>query len=192
MLTNKRTFLFLTGIFIITSFSSCLKERKFPVPTSAPTGTLVINEFMAYEHNDYGDNLGTGAGSDWMELYNGTDTTITFGANQWYVSDTIGAPNKFLLPATIFGNPIVLPSHQYLVIYCDGFNTTNSQIHTSFKLGHSSGDVVLYYAPTGGTARIVDKYTYGTQSYDISMGRIPNGGSSWSQCATPTPGAANQ
>lgn len=188
-LMAKRKFVFLLLILLI---SSCLKDRTFPLPVSPPTGTLVINEFMATETLDYGDEFGTGAGSDWIEIYNGTDTTVTMGANQWYMSDTIGQPNKYLMPATVNGHSLTIASKNYLVVYCDGLDSTKTQIHTSFKLSHTSGDVVLYYKPTVGAAHIVDSYTYGLQVKDITWGRLPNGGSNWTQCTKPTPGYVNQ
>ena len=200
MLINKKAFLFMMTIIVVTSFSSCLKDRKFPVPNSPQTGTLVINELMAYETLSYGDEFGGSAtAEDWIEIYNETDSAITFG-NRWFLSDTVGTLNKWQFPSKLQGQPIILPSKGYLLVYCDNLvspyivsDSLGNQLHASFRLAHTSGAVVLSYAANGGNPKIVDSYIYGNQpTKDISFGRLPNGGSNWSFCTQATPGAANQ
>ena len=198
---KSKTVILVFSVFILlTGLTSCLKDRTFPVPVSAPTGTLVINEFMAYENGSYNDEFGGSAvGEDWIELYNGADTAITFD-NRWFLGDSVGVPNKWQFPSQLQGNDItVLPNH-YLVIYCDNLVTpyilsdsSGTQLHASFRLSHTSGAVILAHSPTGGAVQVVDTYSYGLQpTKDISMGRLPNGGSNWAFCNTPTPGAVNQ
>lgn len=197
---KSKTLLSLSLILIAAGLTSCLKDRTFPIPASAPTGTLVINEFMAYEHNSYGDEdaATTTTGEDWIEIYNGTDTTITLG-NRWFLGDTIGATTKWQFPNAINGHPLTMLPKSYILVYCDNLVTpyipsdsTHTQLHCSFRLGHTSGYVLLAHSVSGGAPIVQDIYQYGLQTYDNSWGRLPNGGSNWQQCTTPTPGAANQ
>ena len=87
---KKTALLFI--LFISAICSSCLKDREFPVPavTTGPgdrnniqAGTILINEFEARGSQFYNELILPGnpdGGSDWMELYNTTEDTITLKA----------------------------------------------------------------------------------------------------------------
>ena len=144
-------------------------------PSTQPAAPLadhvVINEFLP-------------KGTEWVELYNSTATTVTITG--WYVDDTdCGSAASFIGTAEI-------PPGGYYVIDAgdagDNFNLDNS------------GDVVVLCDDSDAE---VDRVAFGNKGgaplapTGLSAARVPNGNDTddyardWNMDATPTKGAAN-
>jgi hypothetical protein len=140
-------------------------------------GALVINEVLA-------SNTGVpedGRTPDWVELYNGTTNTIDL--SDFSLTDTTLLPRKFA-----FSNATTIAAGGYLRVLCDdGRPATNS--NTGFGLGGSGGAVYLFNSPANGGA-LINSIIYGVQTPNLSIGRVPSGGTNW-LLTTPTPDAAN-
>jgi hypothetical protein len=169
---------------------SCTKDRidslnnKVPiVPLKIELGHLYINEFVAkgsLNPNEFGLN------EDWIEIYNPWNEEITLEKGGWYISDAGHSnPIKYQLPE------IKIPAKGFLVIWADGFDKVETQIHTNFGLSASGEHIILYYQPEGESGVIVDEYQFGTQESGISEGRYTDGLNNWLFFNSPTIGASN-
>lgn len=139
-------------------------------------GQVVINEFLAANKSSISDPQ-YGAKADWIELYNtGAGAADLTG---YTLSDNSLDPAAWTLPANT-----AIPAGGYLILWADGKNTG---LHTNFKLG-ASGESLMLSHPD---ATVADSYTFGIQTDDISMGRMPNGKGDFVYYTVPTPGAAN-
>jgi hypothetical protein len=142
------------------SVESQLSALGVTCPATVLPGDLAINEFAA-------DNAAiidptTGLASDWVELYNNTSQSVTLDG--MYLSDNASKPTKWQFPAgtTIAG-------HGYLIVWAD--NGAAAGLHASWALSKSGEHVRLSYSD----ASVLDSVTFGTQTTDRTMARIPNG-----------------
>ena len=123
--------------------------------TLGTTATLSVNEWMA--DPAYGD--------DWFELYNsGTNPVALAGL---YLSDTPSTPAVTQIPVLSF-----IAAGGYTRFWADG--SSDGGNHCNFKLSKSGESVVL--TASNGTTTI-NKYTFGSQTTDVSQGRFPDGSS---------------
>jgi hypothetical protein len=179
--------------FILLLFfaTACVKDRISPInnpnPNEVPIGSgyLFINEFVSkgsMNTNEFGTN------EDWIEIYNPQNVAVNLAADSWYISDNGQInPYKYKLPA------LTIPAKGYLVIWCDGLNTVETQIHTNFNLSAAGEDLILYYHPTDlETGITIDQYAYIAHTLDgASEGRYPDGGPQWQFFTIPTIGSSN-
>jgi len=140
--------------------------------------SLVINEFMAKNtstiKNEDGDF------SDWIELYNTTNSAINL--LNYGLSD-----DKDDLKKWIFPEITILP-HNYILVFASGKNILDkTELHTNFKIS-SSGEA-LYLSNNIGT--ILDQTKSVSLSTDESYGRIPDGETNWFNINTPSPNSSN-
>ncbi len=126
---------------------------------------ILINEFLPDPNTLYTE--------EWIELYNPLDVDVDISG--YVIDDLIGGGT---IPYTI-PTGTVIPAHGYLLFYR---STTNLALN-------NAGDDVNFINPDGVT--VIDSYTYGSSSDDVSYGREIDGGSTWTTFATPTPGASN-
>ncbi len=148
--------------------SSILSQDNLP--------KLFINEFQASnaatvidpEFQEY---------SDWLEIYNGEDTTVVISG--FYLTDNPEDPQKYKIPL----NTKVRPGWR-ISFWADGRNTAR---HTNFKLSRSGEHIGLYSA----AGALIDSLSYGEQIKDMSYGRYPDGGSDWFLFDHPTPVGSN-
>ena len=127
-----------------------------------PIGQLVINEFLASNLNDTIDDNGNH--SDWIEIYNNSNDSISlFGL---YLSDSYTNPQKFPFPI----DALILPN-DYLIVWADDKASGISAIHCNFKLSLNGERLMLSAADS----TILDSISYGAQIADVSMARCPNG-----------------
>lgn len=128
-------------------------------PPPATTG-LYINELLP------------NASTEWVEIYNATDSAVNIGG---YKIDDIrtGGSAVYTIPAGT-----TIPAKGYYVW------------NTSSYFNNTGGDEANLIAPDG---TVVDTYKYTTTSSGKSFYRYPDGGA-WSAAmdATPTKGASNQ
>jgi len=134
------------------------------VPTGSGDGIL-INEFLPDPNTLYTE--------EWIELYNPFDVDVDISG--YIIDDLIGGGTApYTIPAGT-----VIPAHGYLLFY---------QSVTNIAL-NNAGDDVNFINPDGVT--VLDSYTYGSSSNDISYGREIDGGPTWTTFTAPTPGASN-
>ncbi|MBN2089986.1 CotH kinase family protein [candidate division KSB1 bacterium] len=165
MLTQHKYFLILLG------FLSCWFNILF-------SQQIVINEFLASNKSTQVDQ--NGKSSDWIELYNASDSTINlvdFG-----LTDDPKAPFKWRYP------DITLNPQSFLLIWAsDNDTASTTELHTNFKLD-ADGEFLGIYNSSG---VILDSLSFGPQTTDISFGRTPDGNLQWSFFNKPTPGYQN-
>lgn len=124
------------------------------IPRNVFAGSLVINEFMA----------NPSSGSDWIELYNPTSSSVDL--TNWILVDSTSTMK------TLSGT--ISPS---------GFATFD----VSTRLNKTSDSI--YLKDTGGST--IDNYSYTTEpSTDVTIGRSPDG-SSWTTLSNSSKGSSN-
>jgi hypothetical protein len=157
------------------TYSYLLNEDALP--------DLVINEFMALNTSCCPDKSGgTDEFDDWIEIYNRGDVDVELKG--FYLSDDVSNPFNSRIPLE---SSLKIPKGGYVIIWADGQREQGDN-HVDFRLNQSGEAVGLYYKD----GRKIDEYTYGTQSENVSTGRLPNGTGSFQPLSTPSPGAANQ
>jgi hypothetical protein len=144
---------------------------------------LVINEFLA--SNGAGLQDEEGDYSDWIEIYNRSDSPVNLGG--WSLTDDRGQPDKWTFPDMSLG------SREYLVIFASGKNRKSlgawSELHTNFRLRQDGEFLGLYNVLQGRWMDIaLDQFP--GQVRDISYGRYGNI-LAYGYLAKPTPGGAN-
>jgi hypothetical protein len=140
---------------------SCSKEEDEPQPQ--PEG-IFINEIVA-----------SGAGDDWIELYNDLDVTKDLGGFAIYDDAT----NKYSIP-----NGTSIPAKGFLILNCNGLGTG---LNTNFRLS-STGEIVYLDNAFG---QLIDKVQFPALADGVSYGRYPDGTSVLSISGNITKGASN-
>ncbi len=140
---------------------------------------LFINEFMADNTRTVKDEANIY--EDWIELYNGTNSTIFLGDK--YLSDDFLNPNKWKMPTDS------LKARSWRLFWLDN-DVLQSPLHASFKLSAGGEQVGIFGPFTEGYAPI-DTVTFGLQAPDISMGRLPDGVGAFRILPSQTPNATN-
>jgi hypothetical protein len=155
--------------------------------------TLKINEIQAKntlvtdENSEY---------DDWVEIYNPTSSAVNIGG--MYMVDnhySSGVSAWTQIPVT---NPTLttIPAGGYKILWFDE-QPSQGVLHINNKLG---GPADAVYLIAGDASTVVDSYSWtaatGMDVNNVSMGRVPNGGSTWmlfgvGQSYGCTPGAAN-
>ena len=115
-----------------------------------------------------------GTHSDWVELYNNSDTPIDLGS--YCLSDDSDDLTKCILP------DITVNPHSYCTIFCDDKNPHFKSFVTGFSLG-SDDDIFLSQ-----DGIICDFITLCEIPYGASFGRASAG---YAYFTSPTPGSAN-
>ncbi|MFM1768860.1 MAG: hypothetical protein RJA22_1389 [Verrucomicrobiota bacterium] len=136
-----------------------------------------INEWLAT--NSLGPQF------DWLELYNPSTNGIV-DISLCAITDALTnllAPNVRPLSFIAAGDRFQF--------WCN--DATNEGNELPIKLSSSSGEILSFYAPDLFT--LIDRVSFGPQSGDVSMGRLPDGGPAFFQFVgtnNMTPGNANQ
>lgn len=146
--------------------------------TYGQSSRVLISEFMAVNTTNITDE--DGEFSDWLEIYNNTDSTIQLSG--WYLSDDASNLKKWIFPA------VSLASGEYKVIFASGKDRTaiGVNLHTNFKLS-GSGE---YLAVSDPDTLISHAYApnFPGQRSNVSFG-IYHGQEVFFN--TPTPGSEN-
>ncbi len=141
--------------------------------------TLYINEFVAL--NDSGIQDPTGAYEDWLEIYNpGPEDVDMYGL---YLTDDLTNTVQWSFP------DVTLDAGDFLLVWCDS-DPEDGPLHTNFKLSGSGEDIGLFGRLAAGN-EVIDSYTFGVQTTDVSEGRETDGGATWTFFTEPTPEASN-
>jgi len=154
-------------------------------PTT-PVVNVVINEFMAQNTRTLRDPADNDW-DDWIELHNTGAQSVDLAG--FYLTDNLtnSPASMFRIPG---GYPI--PPGGFLLVWADGETgqnvSTNVDLHASFALARA-GEQVGLFDPAG---KLVDGFTFGSQTNDISMGRFPDAAAPPLYfMETPTPKASN-
>ena len=94
-------------------------------------GKLIINEVMP--NNKYTIKDTYGLYSDYIEIYNGYDYDINLDG--YYLSDDNFNTKKWTFPN------VTIKSHDYLLVFATGKESTENELHTNFKLS-KKGEVI--------------------------------------------------
>jgi hypothetical protein len=149
------------------------------VLTNTPVGAgLVLNEVLA---NNNGLQEADGATPDWVELFNPADTGVDLA--DMSLSDTAATPRRWVFPPGAAIGP-----RGWLVVHFDA-GAPVSAGNSGFGLNADGDSVYLFDKPSNGGG-VVDYITFGLQTADFSIGRVPDGATNW-VLTLPTPGAAN-
>ncbi|MBN2685880.1 MAG: CotH kinase family protein [Pontiellaceae bacterium] len=144
---------------------------RFFTPVFALFLTLSVTQAEIYITEFMADNDGTlvdidGDEPDWIELYNSSTNRVNLEG--WYLSDTHTNLTQWAFP------PVEIEPEGFLVVYASGKNqTTNSEIHTSFKLD-AGGEELILTMPDGIT--IQEQYVFPELPEDASYGHPFFGG----------------
>ena len=149
---------------------------------SDPNIPVVINEILAANSKSIRDP--EGEYDDWIELHNTGDTPVDIGG--MYLTDDLTAPTKWQIPSDKAA-ATTIAAHGYFLIWADG-DTADPGLHASFKLDDDGEDIGLFAAD--GTT-LIDGFSFGKQSVDVSYGRYPDGDPNLQFLPSITPGAAN-
>jgi len=113
-----------------------------------------VNEWMAKPF----------AGSDWFEIYNNDSKPVSI-SGMWLSNDS-GLPKTSQLPALSF-----IEGKGFQKFWSDKLPTLGPT-HVNFRLSATGTSIVL--TQSNGTSAI-DRITFGTQTLDVSQGRLPDG-----------------
>lgn len=125
--------------------------------------SLVINEVMPKNGNALYDSYGEN--EDWVEIYNASNLDVDL--SNYYISNSQSNKLKWRLPN------VMLPSGDFLLVYCSGRNEAVGEFHSNFKLNNSNTTVGIYFA-NGAT---IHELTYDSMPENISYGPQTDGGS---------------
>jgi len=158
-------FAFLTILLL----ASCdTKDITYPQQSDLK---IYLNEILADNETTLAEENGEFA--DWFELWNAESRSVNLKGFLFKNSEKIYELHSDL----------TIESGEHLIFWCDGDSSGN---HTNFELSAAADKLVLFDAEN----RLVDKVEFADLQTDISFGRIPDGGSDWSNLY-PTPDAAN-
>ena len=121
--------------------------------------------------------------SDWIELYNpGSDTVDLAGC---WLSPRQDNPRLFQIPAYDQPSTRIAPG-SYMVLWCDGNEGGETQLHLPFRLDAQGGTLTL-----SRENEWTETLDYGSHTGRETMGRYPDGGPRVWLMLRPSPGAAN-
>jgi hypothetical protein len=143
---------------------------------------VVINEYSVSNLNSYTDNYQQYP--DWLELYNGADTSVN--VKGYFLSDNPGKPTKWK-----FQDNTVITAHGFKKIWLSGRDeATFSGIHTNFKLTQTKEETesIVLANPSG---VITEQHLLEITREGHSRGRKLNGDTAWRVFTVPTFGSSN-
>ena len=146
-------------------------------PALKLTAQIKINEVMVSNTMSYDPSQLNF--SDWIELYNPSNSTVNF--KNYYFSDDLNQPAKWQITTS----KASITKLGYSLIY---FDEANKDMNASFRLEPKGGTIYMYDT----TKKLIDKVTYpALNNGNISYGRTADGGNEWSLIAYPTPKTTN-
>jgi hypothetical protein len=153
-----------------------------PNNPAVPEIQVTINEFLA--GNTRIADPADGDFDDWFELYNAGAESVDLSG--YTLTDDLANPTKSVIPPGT-----ILSPGGFLLVWADeeqGQNDFGRDLHVNFRLS-LEGEALGLFAPDGS---LVDGFTFGPQTPDVSQGRFPDGAAPpLLAMETPTPGAPN-
>ena len=171
--------------------------------------SLIINELMQSNVDVYMDQETREFPDSWVELYNNSSLPVSLSE---YKIGTKKDKNNKPIQAWQLPKNVVIPAHDYLLVYCDkkgedlqgellkmkaNGNATyddveRARLHTNFRLESGKGCVVYLFKNNvlDQLASVVDSMKK-QPAPNISYGRMSDGGRGWGYELKPSPGWAN-
>lgn len=141
---------------------------------------LFVNEIMAASTTCCpDDDSGTDEFDDWIEIYNASGATVDLSG--MYLSDDLTDPFKSKIP-----NGVTIPAGGFLLFWADE-QGSQGPLHMNFKLSKSGETVGLFYID----GRSINSKEFIDQDDNKSFERSVDGGATWQQTTSPTPGSSN-
>lgn len=153
---------------------------SYTVDPNAPQPGVFLSEFMADNRRTLRDE--DGDASDWIEIVNTSETTVSLAG--WSLTDSAALPAKWRFPA------VSIAARGRLVLFASGKNRVepSARLHTNFRLERRGGYLGLYRANGNLASEFV---AYPEQLEDVSYGRPQIDPLAAGYFLTPTPGAPN-
>ena len=171
-----------SGDYVWTVLSSQVPDFTVAAPfSSAATDAskVFINEIMARNKT----LLYAGETSDWLELYNGTSTSISLAG--WTLRLNKDAEEVATLDYLI-PEGVTIGAGGHLVLICS--TNERTPLHTGFNLPKEGGQLILMDPQS----EIIDEVVYGSQPRDRSYARISDGGENFHTSQVPDPNLSNK
>lgn len=149
--------------------------------TIAQQPSIVINEILASNHDNYSD--GFGETDDWIELYNTTSERIDLGG--FFLTDDLNNPTRYKIPKRS-DNWTTIGPNEYALYWADA-DPEQGNRHLNFRLKKKKGVVALFDKDTV----LVDMIKYGIQETDVSLGRAVTNSPRLGTFEIPTPTSEN-
>lgn len=170
----------LWGLLLCLFFYSCSS-----VESDSLEFPLVINEVMARNSEGSGIIAPNGKYEDWFELFNmGEDTLLL---SDFFVTDDRENLVKAHLPTR------AIAPGEYALLWCGGTANMGTDF-VGFRLSTDENSIETLYL-VDRSLKIVDSCKLSFHKNGIqkrhSLGRLPDGGKSWSVQAYPSPSRAN-
>ncbi|MCU0612072.1 MAG: lamin tail domain-containing protein, partial [Candidatus Eisenbacteria bacterium] len=138
-------------------------------------GDVVINEFAASNTVILDP---AGEAEDWIEMYNNTSEAVSLDG--MYLTDTPANPGLWQFPTGT-----TIEAEGFLIVWADQ-DLEQEGLHAGFKLS-ASGEQIWF---SDVTLALLDSVTFGPQTTNLTMARVPNGTGPFVQ-GTPTFNATN-
>lgn len=174
--------------------SSTFRYLLSPTPNAKNTNNasvqtvsgITINEVLAINTSVATDE--TGAYSDYIEFYNGTNSAIDLGG--LFISDSAAYSLRYRIPTTNSALTTV-QAGKWITFWADGKPELGAN-HLDFSLNGTTGeDVVLSQLTAEGAIDIIDQVSFDVQTENVSYGRYPEMAENW-EAMSPTYKAKNQ
>ena len=176
------------------SESSTFRYLLTPTPNAKNANTatvhevsgITINEVLAVNTSIVADE--TGAYSDYIEFYNGTNAAIDLGG--LFISDSLDYSLRYRIPTTNSALTTV-QAGKWITFWADGKPELGAN-HLDFSLNGTTGeDVVLSQITADGELVVIDNISFDVQTENVSYGRYPEGADNW-EAMSPTYKVKNQ
>jgi hypothetical protein len=135
-------------------------RAQTPADSIVHPGEVVINEFMAECDSVFGP---IGKLDDWIELYNTSARDISLAG--CLMTNALPLHDRWQ-----FSSKAIIHSGEFIVVWAD-MDTCHPGIHALFELSGNGDAIVLYNK----NLSIVDSITFGVQTRNMTMARIPDG-----------------
>jgi len=147
-----------------------IADHTFMAEDELQQPSLIISEFMAINGSKQPLTAGElldedGDSSDWIEIYNPTDTAIDLDG--WYLTDSTVNLRQWKFPS------VQIQPDNFLIVFASGKDRDDpdEELHTNFKLTGDAGFLALV-KPDGETIEHAYNYPpqFGNFSYGLSSG----------------------
>ncbi len=138
-----------------------------------------LNELLASNTHTNPDEAGDY--DDWIELHHMGTAALNLGG--FFLTDDLDIPDRWALPDT------AIAPGEFLLVWADG-EPGEGPLHAGFKLSAQGEEVALIdFRPV--VPVLIDSVSFGPQTTDVSLGRLPDGTGEWVPISPPTPGQPN-
>lgn len=143
---------------------------------------LYVNEFMASNSSSFPGPEGDYP--DWIEIYNAGNEAVNLSG--YYLSDILDDPDAMYKIPSTYPDSVTVAAGGFILFYANK-GEESSVLNLNFKLSGGGESIGLWNAESV----VLDSFTYGDQSSDISYGRYPDGTDTWEFMTDITPGTSN-